>query len=326
VKELRARFKNQIKFVRPGYPRYVKGADSKGTEIPQMPEPTPPMRIPLKANVSGRYGKELWMCCRDEPTILPNGLWDMGRERAISIKESLTVDLEKDIELAFFLYFKSPFMNPKKGARGSGQLKVDDPDADARILGETEEMITERKMAVWKLLREDKLHLLARAYGINNVDGKASPVLRSELEKQLEINDQLRKSNPAVKGTLDFLEEMKVTDEVLLRAFVKRMLDEKRLVWKPDGRFTIGDKVVVQVPANDLKRNFDFLCQYLAAGNSLDKLQEFLRDLLSPEYLDGITEKKEWQWLSKVSGFSPEFKKMEDVQNRVRQFYCPATQ
>lgn len=323
VKELKERFGQYIKFTRPDYPKYTKGADVRGTEIPQVPLPVPAMRMPLRAYAPGKNGRNLWACCMDEPSILPNGLWDLGRTKSLQIGEDLMVDIDRDTDLAFFIYFKSPFHNPKGGERGSGQLKVYDPNALARELGEKEDLIAERKMAVWKLLKDEQLPTLARAYGINNVSGKQFPLLRQELEKQLATNDELRKHNPSVKGTMDFIEEMKITEGVLLRAFVRRMMDEKRLEYKQNGQFRIGDKVVIQVPANDLKRNFDFLCQYLVAGNNLDKLQEFMKDLLSPEYFDSITDKKEWQWLYKITGDNPAFKKIEIIQVAVRKFFCP---
>lgn len=324
VKELHKRFGRQMRFIRPDFPKYVEGSNERGDRIAQMPLPTTPMQVPLKCNANGRLGREIWMCCLDEPTVLPNGLWDMGRKRSFPIKENLTVDLDKDIELAYFLYFKSPFMNPKQGGRGSGQLKVYDETEDARKLGETEELITERKMAVWKLLKDDKLEMMARAYGVS-VLNKQPQNIRQDLEKQLQTNDDLQRGNPAVKGTREFLEEMKVNDSVLLRNFAKRMIDEGRISFRADGRYKIGDKVVVQVPASEILKPFDYLCQYLSAGNNLEKLQEFLKDLLSPEYLDGIIEKKEWQWLYKVTGANPEFKKTGDIQNTVRTFFCPIT-
>lgn len=317
VEFLKEHFGKQIKFIRPGYPRYVRGVTSRGTEIPQMIEPTAPMRIPLKAYVPNKMGgRNIWACCLDEPKVLDNGLHDLGRKKSLQIEEDLLINLEKDMDLAFFIYYKSPITR-------AGQLQVYDADALAKGIAEENDLIAERKMAVWKMLKDDKLPMMARAYGINDVEGKQFPVLRQELEKQLEINDGLRKFNPSVKGTMDFIEEMKVTEGVLLRAFVKKMQEEKRLGYKQNGQFHIGDKIVIQVPAYDLKRNFDFLCQYLSAGNNIEKLQEFLKDLITVEYLDSITERKEWLWLAKVSGFNPEFKKIEEIQNTVRNYFLP---
>ena len=319
IKHLRDTYTNGfIRFKRVGYPKYTKGADSNFRELPKVLEPTAPMRIPLSAYaVLGSLGKHRFMCCLDTPTILPNGLWDMGTRKAMTIKENVLVNINEQPDLAFFLYKISPFV--KKGL-----IIVADPKKDDAELGEAERELTERKYAVWNMLAdENKLKTMARGYGVADVDNKQPNAIRKELEKQLETNDKLKRQNPAVKGTREFIEEMKVTDGLLLRAFVQKAVDDKKLEYKGDGRWRIGQKIIVQVPQGEISRNKDYLCNYLMAGNNLDKYQEFLKDLLSKEYLEGITEKKEWQWLAKASGYNPEFKKLDEVKKTVTDFFCP---
>jgi hypothetical protein len=319
LKELYARYTNGfIRFKRPGFPRYTKGMDEQGREIPKMAFPTPPMRIPLKAYATtGKLGKHLWMCCLDTPTVLANGLWDMGRKRAMSIKEDILVDIKKEPDLAFFLYRISPFVR-------RGLVKIADPVADDKKIGEEQGELTERKYAVWNLLSDEaKLKTMARAYGINNAETKQPNALRQELENTLEKNDALKKQNPIIKGTREFLEEMKITDNVLLRNFVQKAIDDKKLEYRADGRWKIGEKNIIQVPASDLGRTKEYLCDYLMAGNHIEKLQEFLKDLINKEYLEGITEKKEWVWLAKVANIPHEFKEAKKVTENVTAYYCP---
>jgi hypothetical protein len=244
LNELHGKYKDGIiRFKRVGYPRYTKGADSNFREVPNMLEPTPPMRIPLKAYaVTGSLGKHLWMCCLDAPTLLPNGLSDMGRKRTMSITEEVVVNVNKEPDLAFFLYKISPFVK-------RGLLKIVDPVADDIQVGEEERALTERKYAVWNMLGDvEKLKFMARAYGVEGVDEKQPNAIRKELETLLEANDKLQKNNPIIKGTKEFVEEMKVTDGVLLRNFVQKAIDDKKLEYKGDGRWKIGEKGVVQVP------------------------------------------------------------------------------
>lgn len=307
-----------IRFKRPGYPKHTKGADSKGNEIAKMVEPTPPIRIPLQAYATiGKLGKHLWACCLDSPTVLPNGLWDMGRERALTIKTDKLVNINTDPDLAFFLYKVSPFTK-------RGLIKIADPIKDDAEIGEVESLLTDRKYAVWKRLGDvEKLKRMARAYGVAQVDGKQPNQIRKELEATLEKNDVLRRSNPAVKGTREFLEEMMVTDGVLLRAFIQRAIDEKKLACGLNGDWKVGDKVIAKVPASELKRKPEYLCDYLSAGNNADKLQDFLRDLVSKEYLEGITDKKEWEWLAKIANVPHQFKKIDEIKTGVQKFYAP---
>jgi len=323
--EINRKFKvGTIRFRKAGYPRYTEGADSFGRKIAKMVEPPTTMRIPLKAYATlGKLGKHLWMCCQDTPTVLPNGLWDMGRKKAISIKDDLLVNINEEPDLAFFLYKVSPFVTGRRGA-GKSLLKIVDPIADDETMGEEERALTERKYAIWNMLSDtDKLKTMARAYGVADVDNKQPNGIRKELEILLETNDKLQKQNPIIKGTKEFVEEMRVTDGVLLRAFVQKAIDEKKLEYRGDGRWRIGDKIIVQVPQSELTRRNDYLCNYLMAGNNADKLQEFIKDLINKDYLEGITESKEWSWLAKIAGVSYNFKKLDEVKDNVTEFFCP---
>lgn len=324
IQDLHERYKNGfVRFLRPNAVRYTKGMDSAGREIPKMAEPVQPWRIPLKANtVLGKLGKHSFMCCLDMPTVLPNGLWDMGSKKAMTIKEDLLVNVNEEPDLAFFLYKVSPFVR-------RGLLKVADPKKDDEEMGEAERELTERKYAVWNMLAdEDKLRTMARAYGVAGIDNKQPNAIRKELETTLEKNDVLRKQNPAVRGTREFLEEMRVTDGVLLRAFIQKAIDDKKLSANINGWWKIGDKQIVQVPQNELKRRLDYLCNYLSSGSNTERLQEFMRDLVNKDYLDSLPakdkdDKKVWVWLGKIANVPTNFKKLEEIKTGVYQFYCP---
>jgi hypothetical protein len=62
-------------------------------------------------------------------------------------------------------------------------------------------------------------------------------------------------------------------------------------------------------------------------GNNLEKYQEFIRDLINKDYLDGIADskdgRKEWLWLAKVAGASADFKKLDEVKSIATKFFCP---
>lgn len=319
LRYLQDRYKNGfIRFKRPGFPKHTKGSDNFGNEIPKMAEPTPPLSIPLKAYATlGKLGKHQWGCCLDTPTILPNGLWDLGRKRTKMIKEDILVNINEEPDLAFFLYRVSPFVR-------RGLLKVVDPLKDDAEIGEAERELVERKYAVWNMLSDEvKLKTMARAYGVANVDNKQPNAIRKELDAQLEKNDKLKKTNKAVKGTTEFIEEMKVTDSVLLRNFVQKAVDEKKITCGANGIWKIGDKQIAQVPVTDIKRKVEWLSIYLMRGDNLEKLQEFLRDLINKEYLEGISDKKEWVWLAKIAKVPHDFQKIESIKQGVTDFYCP---
>ena len=77
------------------------------------------------------------------------------------------------------------------------------------------------------------------------------------------------------------------------------------------------------MPSQELNYKTEYLCSYLLAGNNAEKYTEFIRDLINKEYLDTIDDKKEWQWLYRVMGETPSFKKIEEIKTRVTEHFCP---
>ena len=317
---LQKRYKNYMRYTRPGYPKTTKGRDARGFDVPHMKKPTPPMAIPLKANVNveGKLGKNLWACCLDDPTLLPGNLWDLGRRRSITIEEELIVNIEKEPDLAFFLYAISTFK--KKNI-----IRLHDPESIDAEIGAEQELITKRKTAVWtSLTDEKKLRTVASAYNVAMVDRKQPNAIRQELEKILEYNDKHKGIQPYLKGTEELLEELHLTDALIMRSYVQKTIDDEKLAYRPDGRWKIGDKIIVQVPQNETKTKTEYLCSYLLAGNNAEKLKEFIHDTLTKEYLDNLELEKEWSWLFKVAtGQAPNFKKKEEIKTRVRETFCP---
>lgn len=297
LKALRKMYpEGSIKLLRVGYPKMADGyIDGKGREHRNVPEPIPPMRFSLKANVSHpKRGKENWGVCLGAPQPMPGGLWDIGSTRSKQISDGLTVDLVQEADLAFFLYYKCPHVT-------GGHWKVDDPKADVRAKGNEKRQSLERETAIWQTLQdEEQLRKIASGYGIEDVAKKEPDAIRFELESLLKTNDELQLRDPSYRGTREFLEDMKITDVMRLNAFLRHWMDEGMISYKPDGRYRVGDKIIAHVPQNEITKKFAWLCNYFGAPNNNDKTQELFRDLINKEYLDTISDPKDFRWLAKV--------------------------
>ena len=311
IAELKQKFGKTVKFVRPGFPKSNRGSDSRGREV-NMLEPTPPAMFPLEKEFAHPLrGKEIWSCCLNMPKLLPNGLWSIGNKRSIKITDYLNVNIEKQPDLAYYLYYIANF------ERG-GRLKIDDPKAEVRAKAEKEEAMVDLKFAIWKQLTDEPtLRKLAAAYGVPNSGTEEPAQLRFNLEAKLLNNDIKKRQDPLIRGTREFLEEMKVTDNVRLRALLQKLIDEKKLVYKPDGRYRLGDKLLMQVPQTEIGRTFEYICGYYSMATNADKLQELLRDIVNKEFLDNIVDDKDYVWIGKVMGVNSAFKKKEELKTLV---------
>jgi hypothetical protein len=306
VKELREKFGKVIRFENPVFPRFNQGTDSKGEDT-TLAEPSYPTAYPLRtAFTHPTRGMEVWSCCVTLPKLQPNGLWEMGDKRSIRFADSLNVDLNKDPDLAYYLYFISNSMK-------SGRIKVSDPKGDVRKKANKKREEVEVNTAIWQMLEDESLlRRMAMAYGISDTAKKEPDAIRFELEALLIANNDKKRKDPSVKGTAEFLEEMKVTDAVRLRAFIKILFDDKIITDRGDGRLRIGEKVLAQVPYESIKDPFNFLCNFYHAPNNSDKLQDVMRDVMSKEKLDKF-EEKDYAWICKVMGVQTVFKKKEEI-------------
>lgn len=313
INKLREEHGQKIRFIRPGFPKKSKGIDSRGRET-MMLEPATPALFPLeKVYVHNERGEEIWSCCLQTPVYLPNGLWSIGKKKSIKIDEYVIVDLSRQPDLAYYLAYIAKFER-------KGLLKIDDPMAEIRERDAEERRMVEVKSAIYQMLdKEDDLRKIAAAYGVSGAYTNDPAKIRLDLVAQLEINDTKRnkQKDMTIRGTREFLEDLKVSDNVRLRAFVKRMIDNKTITYKPDGRFRIGDKPITQVPHSEIGRRDDWLCGFYAMPNNKDHLQELMRDVIDKKFLDGITDEKDLTWIAKVFDVNTVAKKKEDIKSSV---------
>lgn len=316
VKYLKETYGKTIRFKDPKQPRYCKGVDSKNRDVARMKEPDTMIKIPLETDFTTEDGeKQIWAYCEGAPVIHPNGQYDLGRKRSLTIQGDKVVSMGRDPDLAFYLAYVSPFVRRKV-------LKIEDPVADAKKTGDKKRETVKRQTAIWNMLTDDdKLRTMASAYGVSGANTKEPDVIRIELENILEVNDDRKKRDPSIRGTDDFLAEMNVNDNILLRGLVQRTIDDKLLSWNADGKWRVGQKIIYHVSMPDLERKFDVLCNYLGQSNNNDKLVDFLGDIVSKEYLDSVKDPRVFDWLAKVKDIKVAFKRKDEIKTLVIQSF-----
>lgn len=311
IKYLTETYGNNLKLIRPGFPKKVKGFDQRGKEVNNISEPLNPMLVPLKAKVNGKTGMEIWEYCAGAPKLLPNGLWEATGKRSKFITDNIVISLKKEPELAFFLYYKSPFI-------GAGLLKIDDPAAEAKIEGDKARAELELQTALYQVLGDvEQLKVVAQAYGVSGVDSKHPDSVRKELKALVLIGEKKRRSDPTAKGIKEFIEEMKVTDSVRLRSLVMTMVDNGKIKWFADGKYKIGERELCRVPGSELQRKQEFLTNHLSNPANRAKLVDLLKDVITKEYLDKISDAKTFTWLARTCSLPVEFKKADDIKESV---------
>jgi hypothetical protein len=281
-----------------------------------MMEPIKPTMIPLRATTGTNLGTEIWELSLGAPILQPNNLWKPSAGRhSVVIEDQKTVSLGRDAELAFFLYYKS-------AAFKGGIIKIDDPIADARAEGDKARAELDLQTALYATLGdEEQLRTMAQAYGVADSDKKHPDTIRKELRNIVISGDAKKRTDPMARGVKEFLEELKVTDAVRLRSLVMTSIDNGKIVWHGDGRYVVGERDICKVPISDVARKQDYLCNFLLRASNKPKLQELLKDIVTKEYLEKVTDDKVFTWLAKVNELTYNFKKADEIKKLVLECY-----
>jgi hypothetical protein len=297
----------KITIIRVGYPRFTDGIDHQGHDVKDLIEPTPPAKFPLGTWWSHpKRGRELWECCMGAPKILPGNLWGLGDKKSFTVEERIQVDINQDADFAFYLCYIS---NAVKG----GHLKIDDPKMDAKMKGDLRREALQRETALWSTLSDEVLlRKVAQAYNVADVEKKEPDDIRLELDAILTRNDNEKRKDPSLKGTKEFLDDLKITDYTRLSAFIRHWLDQGMITYKGDGRYRVGDKILAQVPTEHILRNFEWLCNYYVSPNNGDELKSLMKDLVNKDYLDKIIDDKDFRWIAKVMEIDGYFNQKPD--------------
>lgn len=297
---LRKRFGDSIRFRRPNYPKATEGVDARGKKVPRMVKPTPPMFVPLKAVVQGEAGMEVWEYCKGKPTLLPNNLWEPTGKRSVSIEDVLTVSLNRDADLAFFLYYKSPFYDRRPGKERKGLLVIDDPNYIAEEEGDKVRAELELQNAIYGVLNDnDTLRVVAQGYGVPQFDKKHPDTVRKELKALVLAGEQKKKRDPRARGIKEFIDDLKVGDAMKLKHMIT-VGEDRGVVTCVAGHYKCGDTDLCKVPLADLDFKQWYLANYLGKPDNRAKLQAFLKDVVTKEYLDKVTDSKIFHWIARM--------------------------
>lgn len=320
IEVLKKTFGDQIKFKRPKFPKRTKGVDHRNKEVANMALPTPPLLMPLTARVNGDAGLEIWEYCEGAPKLLPNGLWESTGKRSKFITENLVVSLNKDPELAFFIYYKSPLFSRegKNGRMSIKELIIDDPNLQAKLEGDKERAELELKTALYGVLQDgEHLNVMAQAYGVAT-DKKHPDAIRKELKDKVLAGERQKRRDPMAKGVREFLDELKVTDAVRLRSLLTSAEKDMGMIkFFPNGEYKIGDRLLCKVPIGELTHKEQYLANHLHNAANRPKLQDLLRDIVTKEYLDNTGDSKQFFWLARMMDGKVEFRSKEEIKEMV---------
>jgi hypothetical protein len=291
-----------IQLQRNGYPMMNVSLDPN---MPSLPEIPPPIFIKLTKTVNG----VTWGYCKGKPYIQANGLADVPEtENAEKIDgEVISIDLRNRPDYAFFIMFKS-------GILGT-HYHVFDPEGDKIRELEAKNAKLKVQYAIRETLTEEKLRMIASAWGVIGAEKKNLLIVQDELETKVFAMDEDKnknRENLSLKGVSEFLAEIKNDEVTRPKAIIQLAIDEGKL--KFDGSnshfyFNGGDVCYVPVDKQDIR--VEVLAKFLRDENNKDVWIGMLKSLIDADYINS-TDKFGKRWLASQLGL-PLNKKEEEI-------------
>jgi hypothetical protein len=222
----------------------------------------------------------------DTPLAKINGKLKIERPVYI-IKNNgeLYLDLKSEVELAYFILFKSDQCsideNDNKEFRVYNKKKLNQNTANDR-----------RKLAklgdvVYDKLSESEVRLLAKRYGLGGVDNLTGDEIRNALYEKILNNEGMKvKGDASVTGIDEFIKDSNIDLKIQLGALIQDAIDQGTLVfnererrWDLDYKDDRTPYSLMEVNLNELKRPQESLLSYLLSDETaLERLKGVLGD------------------------------------------------
>lgn len=296
-----------IRLNRTGYPRKAKG----------KVKPVPPFCMPLEwmAENMDKNGSALWSYCKGSPVVQANGLMDI-RERSMWLSGAdMSLDWKKDADFAFYFYFKTNMIS-------SGTYRVKDPEKEALKRAQARRAKHDLATAIYDgLIDENKLRAVAASWGVDNAYKDIPDIIREKLEKKVIEADEKKTKEPnnhAIRGIQDFLEDVKVGDEIRRKALIQYAVDQSKIKFdKFAVKYKWADgRDIVSVDPRFLNNSIEYLANYLSHPTQKTTWVGFVRGLID-EDLIAHQDNRGLYWLAEQLGFEEKKRTVEELRTEL---------
>lgn len=281
-------------------------------------------------------GMETWAFSEQQPSRRALGEPYIPSPKSVKFMSYFeSYDLFRDIELLYFLLYKSPRVYyPPAIAQGKvkkGDLMVEDKDLIAKEKVQKQRDELKLKNAImapdiqYPLYSESNLRQVAAAWGINGaMDEHTSPDdIRLKLEDSVVEAEKNKVTTGSGKGFDEFFELINFDDSVRQRALIMHALDSGKLKYDQQKiRYTYASGAdLLDVPDGKKYEAFDYLATYI--GNKLNAKvwESFVREVIDEDYIKSLTF-GDLKWLAKMNDLPVSQKSTEALVEDLCKVYC----
>lgn len=226
-------------------------------------EPWKVITLPLKQVVAGANGSEEWVYTSSVPLVkdgyvVPDSLQEIIRNG------ELKINLDKDPDKAYFFLYKHEFIK-------NGTLILEDVKSD-----EEKKALARKREAKLNFIiyddasslntDEEKLKIIARRWGVFNVDGLTPAQIKNRLYDVVIESDRNSLKDSKSRTIQDFVSDCEVDNTVKVGAIIQEAMDSGHLFfdedtrqWKIDYKDGGHKPVLLAVSSNEVKNKREVL-------------------------------------------------------------------
>ncbi len=352
----RNHYKESVKAIRDKYSQggrlhmitLVRRKEQKRNASGQLEE-TAPLVFPAKAYAEIQFSLnddkmrekiggsvETWAYSKNRPIIKNAGEQFEPSPKSLKfISHSQGYDMDREMDLIYFLLYKSPrvYYAPAiaQGKAKKGDLIVDDRQQRAKDKVSKERAELKLKNAImapdmsFPLHSDENLRTVAAAWGIDGAMDRfeSADELRIKLEHSVKEGEKTKKTSGAGKGFDDFFKLIEFDDSVRARTMMMYALDNG-IVTKDDSAqkylYSSGS-VLLTVPDNKKYSPFDYLAGYLLNEVNKKEWDRFRKEVISTEYLEMVAY-GDLKWLARFDDIPLSHKSAAELREEIAKIYC----
>jgi hypothetical protein len=201
---------------------YPEGRVKKSRTLQnKLPDKPSSMSFPLRAVVNTSTGSEVWRYA-DNVIIKEHGVKKFIPKN-LRFNGALVLE-EKDKELAWFLYTKSPFCQNGKAPGKTHKFMFEDLISEAEKRADAESLRSQASALIFGKdigLPEERLRAIAKSYFVKNVDQLTFPQVKIALDHVIKRNGD--------KGYEHFIDISGSADYLKIRVKIQNLIDAGRI-------------------------------------------------------------------------------------------------
>lgn len=281
--------------------------DNEGRSLP-----VPPMILPLRGKRIGDNGVDQDLLYTEAIPNKKDGIYQPKKSGMI-VYDELTVHMNKHPDLAWFLYYVSNLY-------GKEYILYDKDEIKKKELEERRNKVAlENALFGDSSLSDDTiLRIVAESWGIN-IYKKEDAQLRFELEELLKRRDAEKRKHPSVKGSKEFLKDIKnIGEKVFKKSYLQRGFSSKVMSKEDSGDIIMnqtGEKLFF-VPPDKEAEWFDYFAEHVIKDENL--WPRLVKANVNNGYIDNATDTDQLKWLFKFVNKEPTKKTLGTIKKELK--------